>query len=247
MKKDVLIKFIQSYYIDSDLNSTIWSFNRDTNILCVKYQTPNKILLGKCELFLEDVFTENFEIGVYDTDKLLKSLKILSDDINIAVNMVNKKIPRSFTISDNKYDIVFMFSDISIINKINAQVTDNKNPEDYAVQIHLDMDVASDYVRATTAFPDALNTYIMTSTDGVVFKIANSLDKSYNSVTMKLRGKINSPVDMIIDTSILKKIFLVHKNDTGVLYISNNGSQRYTKVVFTDEYNINSVYFLSSK
>ena len=106
MKKDVLIKFIQSYLIDNDLNSAIWSYNKDTGILCVKYQTPNNILLGKSELQVQNLFSDSFDIGIYDTDKLLKVIKILSDDVDIQLNTINNKIPRSFTLSDGKYSVV---------------------------------------------------------------------------------------------------------------------------------------------
>lgn len=247
MKKDVLIKFIQSYLIDKDVNSTAWEYDNTTNILRVKYQTQNKLVVGKSELLVDSEFGSNFEVGVYDSDKLLRAIKILDEDISIVVNTVNNNIPRSFTISDNKYKIVFMFSDLSIINRINAQVSDGNNDADYAVSIEVTPDFISDVLRATTAFADASNAYITNSATGVMIKIAESLEKSYNSVSINLEAETKSPVDMIMDTGLIKKIFGVHKYDTGVMSISNSGSRKYVKLTFVDDYGINSVYFLSNK
>ena len=112
MNKSTLTRFIEKYHLGGNTSSVV--LNSKDNSLSTRFVSRDKSLLGK--VILDNWTFEDVDMGVYDTDQFLRLLSVLSDDIQLRLNVIDNKAV-SLMLSDNKASVNFMLSDLSVINK----------------------------------------------------------------------------------------------------------------------------------
>ena len=87
MNKSKLTRFISKYHLGGTVNSVI--LNSKNNKLSTRFISGDKSLLG--ELSMEGWDFEDSTLGVYDTEKLLKLLAVVDDDVSMSVVSTGEK------------------------------------------------------------------------------------------------------------------------------------------------------------
>ena len=110
MQKSKLIKFIEKYNLNGNVNS-VKVVSKD-NVLSTSFVTDDKSLMGNVKL--SNYSFENCQLGVYQTDQLQKLLTVVGDDIDLdLVKIDNKAI--SLKIKDDLVSVDYQLSDLSVI------------------------------------------------------------------------------------------------------------------------------------
>ena len=111
MKKHSLNRFIEKYYLGGNCSSVV--IKSDGNKLSTRFITGDKNLLG--ELTMSDWKFDSAELGVYNTEQLVKLLSVMSENISMDLTKAGDKVV-SLKISDSASDVNYMLSDLSVIN-----------------------------------------------------------------------------------------------------------------------------------
>tara|TARA_X000001382_G_scaffold30603_2_gene19631 strand:+ start:219 stop:938 length:720 start_codon:yes stop_codon:yes gene_type:complete len=112
MQKSKLNRFIEKYHLGGNVNSVALTTN--DNNLETRFMSGDKSLLG--ELKMKNWKFENSELGVYDTEQLIKLLSVLGEDITIDLSASNGKSV-ALKVKDDNASVNYMLSDLSVINK----------------------------------------------------------------------------------------------------------------------------------
>ena len=111
MNKSKLTRFISKYHLGGTVNSVI--LNSNNNKLSTRFISGDKSLLG--ELSMENWDFEDSTLGVYDTEKLLKLLAVLDEDVSMSVVSTGEKSIQ-LKVSDSGTAVTYMLSDTTVIN-----------------------------------------------------------------------------------------------------------------------------------
>ena len=87
MNKQKLVRFINKYYLNGTVNSVI--LNSNSNKLSARFISGDKTLLG--ELEMDKWQFEDSEVGIYNTEQLLKLLSVLDEDVNVSISKAGDK------------------------------------------------------------------------------------------------------------------------------------------------------------
>ena len=112
MHKQKLVRFINKYYLNGTVNSVV--LKSKLGKLLTRFISGDKTLLG--ELELDKWQFEDSEVGIYDTEQLLKLLSVLDDDVNVSISKAGDKAI-ALKITDTLTSVNYMLSDVSIINE----------------------------------------------------------------------------------------------------------------------------------
>ena len=112
MNKSKLTRFISKYHLGGTVNSVI--LNSKNNKLSTRFISGDKSLLG--ELSMENWDFEDSTLGVYDTEKLLKLLAVLDEDVSMSVVSTGEKSIQ-LKVSDSGTAVTYMLSDTTVINE----------------------------------------------------------------------------------------------------------------------------------
>ena len=129
MNKHSLNRFIEKYYLGGNCSSVVINSKGDS--LSTRFITGDKNLLG--ELSMTDWSFDEADLGVYNTEQLVKLLSVLSDNISMNLTKAGDKVV-SIKISDTKSDVNYMLSDLSVINT----PPNLKSIPDFEVKIKVD-------------------------------------------------------------------------------------------------------------
>ena len=113
MKKSYIIDNIQKYYLGGLVGEVIWTIsNGKVNI---NFSTTTKDTVGELEFELD---LEDNEVGIYNTDSLLRLLSVTSEDVQLKLSKANTGIVNKLKIKDNKFDLDYNLSDANIIQAV---------------------------------------------------------------------------------------------------------------------------------
>ena len=112
MNKQKLVRFINKYYLNGTVNSVI--LNSNSNKLSARFISGDKTLLG--ELEMDKWQFEDSEVGIYNTEQLLKLLSVLDEDVNDSISKAGDK-SIALKVTDAFSSVNYMLSDVSVINK----------------------------------------------------------------------------------------------------------------------------------
>ena len=87
MNKNKVSRFIDKYYLSGNVASVVLNSKGDT--LSTRFITGDKSLLG--ELSMNSWNFEDVELGVYNTEQLVKLLDVLSDDVEMKLTKAGDK------------------------------------------------------------------------------------------------------------------------------------------------------------
>ena len=110
MNKHSLSRFIDKYYLGGNCSSVVINSKGDS--LSTRFITGDKKLLG--ELTMSGWKFDEADLGVYNTEQLVKLLSVLSENITMNLTKAGDKAV-SLKISDTNASANFMLADLSVI------------------------------------------------------------------------------------------------------------------------------------
>ena len=160
-------------------------------------------------------------LGINHTGALIKMLGAVGENINIDVKDAAGK-NYAMKISEGTTQATFMLADTTVIP---AVPTINAEP-DYLVQIAVNEEFISKFIKAKNALPDAKNFAVQVQ-NGIVKFIINYTTVNSDNITFEVGtspGVDMEPVCFSADK--LKEVLVANRGDVGQLHVSPDGLSR---------------------
>ena len=232
MKRNNLIQFIKKYNLGGSIESVI--FNIKNNTLKTKFLLEDSTLLGSVKLKEFD-YNDTLSFGVYNTEKLLKLISILDDNININFDKNNDKVV-FLKLNDDKINLKFMLAETSVIPK----TKELKLTPEFELDIILDDFLIDKFIKSTNALIDAKTFFIDHDDLTEETKLIINDDNNIISINININSakEIKNPR---FDINKFKEILINNKElKNKNLLISSSGL---LKATFNDDL-FNSEYYL---
>ena len=107
MNKQELVRFINKYYLNGVVNSVVLNSKSDTQVLSTRFISGDKTLLG--DLTVDKWDFEDSDVGIYNTEQLLKLLSVMDNDIQLSLSKSGSK-SLALKVSDSSSSINYMLS-----------------------------------------------------------------------------------------------------------------------------------------
>jgi hypothetical protein len=223
MTKTNLQKFISKYALRGNINSVKWAVSTADKTLNVKAITDDKTLLIDIVWNNFTDITNDVEIGVYETDRLEKMLKALSDEIDVSVNENDGKIT-SLNLSDANTEIQFMTAELSVIPKSSSL----KKTPPYELEIELTKDFTTKFKSAKDALSDEDKlTFLMGKKSKKIQMVLGYSSINSNRITLDLpavSGKDTIKTELSFNANYFKSILDSNGDcENAVLKVSESG------------------------
>ena len=226
MNKHSLNRFIDKYYLGGNCSSVV--IKSDGSNLSTRFITGDKNLLG--ELKMSDWKFDKAELGVYNTEQLVKLLSVMSDNISMNLTKAGDKVV-SLKVSDSEGDVNYMLSDLSVINR----PPNLKSVPDFEVKIKVDKSFMDKFIAGKAALADTDNFTVLTSDDGVKVVIGYA-EINTNRVTLPVKTESYETIDNVsFNANLFKDVLVANKEcESATLEVSSQGLARINFKV--DEY-----------
>ena len=160
MDKQKLVRFINKYHLNKTVNSVV--LNSGSSKLQTRFISGDKNLLGNLEM---DGWTfEDSQIGVYNTEQLLKLIGVMDNDISVSLTKSGEKAI-SLKVNDSSSTMNYMLSDTSVIN----EPPNLKHIPEFEISIDVNQTFITKFIAAKDALGEAENFTVLT--DGVDTKL----------------------------------------------------------------------------
>ena len=232
MNKNNLVRFINKYNLNGNVNSVV--LNSKDNTLSTRFITGDKSLLG--ELSLSKWKFENADIGIYDTLQFSKLLDVLSDDITVKLNSSGDKAI-SLVVSDTDAKVNYMLSDLSVINQPPAL----KQLPEFQVKIKVNTKFITKFISGKGALPETDTFTVITDDDDVKIVIGYSAINT-NRVTLPVETETFEDINRVsFNANLFKEVLSANKEcESALLEVSEQGLSRISFNI--DDYSV--VYYL---
>jgi hypothetical protein len=232
MDKKSIESFINRYSIGGEVESVTLKVESDK--ISVKFISDDKTLLGT--VVSEIAGFPDGEYSIYTTSQLKSMLGILESSIDVN-NKLNAASNEAFIkFSDKSTSINYMLSDSSVI----PAVPPMKSMPDFGIDIKIDDDFISKYIKAKSAITS--DTFTFRCKDDVAEIILGYSTINTNRVSIEVECKCEDDVEPIsFSSNYLKEILAANRGSKSAkLEISTKGLARLS--FNTDE--IESQYYL---
>ena len=232
MNKHSLNRFIEKYYLGGNCSSVVINSKGDS--LSTRFITGDKNLLG--ELSMTGWNFDEADLGVYNTEQLVKLLSVLSENITMNLTKAGDKAV-ALKISDTKSDVNYMLSDLSVI----SSPPNLKSVPDFEVKIKVDKSFMSKFVAGKGALTDTDNFTVITSDDGVKVVIGYA-EINTNRVTLPVETESYDKIDNVsFNANLFRDVLVANKEcESATLEVSSQGLARINFKI--DEYD--ATYYL---
>ena len=232
MNKHSLNRFIDKYYLGGNCSSVV--IKSDGDNLSTRFITGDKNLLG--ELKMSDWKFDKAELGVYNTEQLVKLLSVMSDNISMNLTKAGDKVV-SLKVSDSASSVNYMLSDLSVI----GQVPNMKSIPDFEVKIKVDKSFMNKFVAGKGALADTDNFTVLTNEDGVKIVIGYA-EINTNRVTLPVETETYDVIDNVsFNANLFRDVLVANKEcESATLEVSSQGLARIKFKI--DEYD--ATYYL---
>jgi len=232
MNKHSLNRFIEKYYLGGNCSSVVINSKGDS--LSTRFITGDKNLLG--ELSMSGWSFDKADLGVYNTEQLVKLLSVLSDNISMNLTKAGDKAV-SLKISDTKSDVNYMLSDLSVI----SSPPNLKSIPDFEVKIKVDKSFMSKFIAGKGALTDTDNFTVITDADGVKIVIGYA-EINTNRVTLPVETESYDKIDNVsFNANLFRDVLVANKEcESATLEVSSQGLARINFKI--DEYD--ATYYL---
>ena len=236
MNKKRLNRFINKYYLNGTVNSVVLNSKSNSQQLSTRFISGDKSLLG--ELVMDKWSFEDSDIGIYNTEQLVKLMSVVDEDINLSLTKSGEK-SIALKISDSSSSVNYMLTDTSVINE---PPTLKSIPE-----FELNIDVTPQFINKFIAGKGALgetdNFTVITDGSNVKVVIGHS-SVNTNRVTIPVTTTKVGDIDNVsFNANIFKEVLSANKEcESATLEVSSEGLSRITFKV--DDYE--STYYLVS-
>ena len=232
MNKHSLNRFIEKYYLGGNCSSVVINSKGDS--LSTRFITGDKNLLG--ELSMTGWNFDEADLGVYNTEQLVKLLSVLSENITMNLTKAGDKAV-ALKISDTKSDVNYMLSDLSVI----SSPPNLKSVPDFEVKIKVDKSFMSKFVAGKGALTDTDNFTVITDDDGVKVVIGYA-EINTNRVTLPVETESYDKIDNVsFNANLFRDVLVANKEcESATLEVSSQGLARINFKI--DEYD--ATYYL---
>ena len=223
MNKQKLVRFINKYYLNGVVNSVILNSKSDLQELSARFISGDKTLLG--DLTMDKWDFENSDIGIYNTEQLLKLLAVMDEDVNVSLSRAGDK-SIAFKVSDSFSSVNYMLSDTSIIN----EPPQMKAIPDFELSIEVTPQIINKFIAGKNALAETDNFTVIT--DGVWTKLVIG----YASINT---NRVTIPVTTSKVSNMFKEVLTANKEcESATLEVSSEGLSKITFKVddFTSTY-----------
>jgi hypothetical protein len=215
MEKQQLNRFISKYNLAGLVESVKWE--ADGGSLNTSFISDDKSVLGN--VTMTDFDFPKSELGVYDTTKLTKMLAVLGDSVDFTISDIDGR-PVSLKFKDGSTAIDYMLADLSVI----PNVPDLKKLPDFNVEVKLDSNFISKFIRAKSALSDENTfTFVCKNEKGQIILGYSNINT--NRISIDVDCKCEGDIQAIsFSATYLKEILNANKEATdAVLKISSQG------------------------
>ena len=232
MNKHSLSRFIDKYYLSGNCSSVV--INSKGENLSTRFITGDKNLLG--ELTMTGWKFDDADLGVYNTEQLVKLLSVLSENITTNLTKAGDKAV-SLKISDSNSDVNYMLSDLSVI----SSPPNLKSIPDFEVKIKVGRTFMSKFIAGKGALADTDNFTVITGNDGVKIVIGYA-EINTNRVTLPVETESYSVIDNVsFNANLFRDVLVANKEcESATLEVSSGGLARINFKI--DEYD--ATYYL---
>jgi hypothetical protein len=217
MEKSKLQSFINRYYLAGNCEAVTLK-EADQSITC-ELIDMDQTVVGKIKWNTTPFMTGM--LGINHTGALIKMLGAVGENINIDVKEAAGK-NYAMKISEGTTQATFMLADTTVIP---AVPTINAEP-DYQVQIPVNEEFISKFIKAKNALPDAKNFAVQVQ-NGIIKFIINYTTVNSDNITFEVgssSGEDMEPVCFSADK--LKEVLVANRGDVGQLHVSPDGLSR---------------------
>jgi|TARA_B100000315_G_C14532779_1_gene567018 hypothetical protein len=232
MNKNKVSRFIDKYYLSGNVASVVLTSKGDT--LSTRFITGDKSLLG--ELSMNSWNFEDVELGVYNTEQLIKLLDVLSDDVEMKLTKAGNKAI-SLEVTDGVASVNYMLSDLSVIN----QPPKLKKIPEFHVKVKVDSKFIQKFISGKSALADTDSFTVITNSDGVKVVIGYSSINT-NRVTIPVETDTYEEINKVsFNANLFRDVLSANKEcESAVLEVSGDGLARINFKI--DNYN--ATYYL---
>lgn len=217
MEKSKLQSFISRYYLAGNCEAVILKEN-ETGVGC-ELIDMDQTVVGKIQ-WLTTPFMKG-TLGINHTGALIKMLGAVGENINIDVKDAAGK-NYAMTISEGSTKATFMLADTTVIP---AVPTINTEP-DYQIQIAVNEEFISKYIKAKNALPDAKNFAVQVK-GGVIKFIINYTTVNSDNISFEVGTTTSEDMDPVcFSADKLKEVLVANRGDAGQLHVSPDGLAR---------------------
>ena len=218
MKKSHIVNNIEKYYLNGLTKQVVWVVQ--DNKAEVEFATETKNAVGKV---IFDVELPNGSLAIYSTDALLRLLGITSDEIQIELSKNNTGLVDKLKIQDNKFDLNYHLSDISVIPEV-----PNVQTVDFDFSFKVDDEFISGFLKAHNALEKTedvtLNTTTTKQGENVVEIILGERSQHSHKVKFTEVAEFTTQSDLIpFSANVLREILAANKGTEGQIQVSNKG------------------------
>ncbi len=161
------------------------------------------------------------ELGINHTGALIKMLSALGENIEIDVKDSAGK-NYAMKISEGKTEATFMLADTTVIPAVPAI---NAEP-DYQIQIPVNDEFITKFIKAKNALPDAKNFAVQVK-GGVIRFIINYSTVNADNITFEVGNTPGADMDPVcFSADKLKEVLVANRGDSGQLKVSPDGLSR---------------------
>ena len=237
MNKKRLNRFISKYYLNGTVNSVVLNSKSNSQQLSTRFISGDKSLLG--ELVMDKWSFEDSDIGIYNTEQLVKLMSVVDEDINLSLTKSGEK-SIALKISDSSSSVNYMLTDTSVINE---PPTLKSIPE-----FELNIDVTPQFINKFIAGKGALgetdNFTVITDGSNVKVVIGYS-SVNTNRVTIPVTTTKVGDIDNVsFNANIFKEVLSANKEcESATLEVSSEGLSRITFKIddYTSTYHLVAV------
>ena len=232
MNKHSLNRFIDKYYLGGNCSSVV--INSKGDKLSTRFITGDKNLLG--ELHMTGWNFDEADLGVYNTEQLVKLLSVLSENISMNLTKAGDKAV-SLKISDTKSDVNYMLSDLSVI----SSPPNLKSIPDFEVKIKVDKTFMNKFIAGKGALADTDNFTVITDDEGVKVVIGYA-EINTNRVTLPVETESYDKIENVsFNANLFRDVLVANKEcESATLEVSSQGLARINFKI--DEYD--ATYYL---
>ena len=232
MNKHSLNRFIDKYYLGGNCSSVVINSKGDS--LSTRFITGDKNILG--ELNMTGWSFDESDLGVYNTEQLVKLLSVLSENITMNLTKAGDKAV-SLKISDSKSDVNYMLSDLSVI----SSPPNLKSIPEFEVKIKVDKSFMTKFVAGKGALTDTDNFTVITDDDGVKVVIGYA-EINTNRVTLPVETESYDKIENVsFNANLFRDVLVANKEcESATLEVSSQGLARINFKI--DEYD--ATYYL---
>ena len=218
MKKSHIVDNIEKYYLNGLTKQVVWIVK--DNKAEVEFATETKNAVGKV---IFNVELPDGPLAIYSTDALLRLLGITSEEIQIELSKNNTGLVDKLKIQDNKFDLNYHLSDISVIPEV-----PNVQTVDFDFNFKVDDEFISGFLKAHNSLEKTedftLNTTTTKQGENVVEIILGERSQHSHKVKFTEVAEFTTQSDLIpFSANVLREILAANKGTEGQIQVSNKG------------------------